>query len=182
METSIMIAGFGGQGVLFAGQLLAHAGMDVGRYVTWIPSYGPETRGGTANCTIIISDESIGAPLVARPDVAIVLNQPSYEKYEPLVIPGGLLLVNSSIVPFESDRTDIDTIYIAANAIAEEFGSVKMLNMATLGAMLARRPVLNLESVKQALIDHLPARKSHMTEANLSVLARGYEIGLPVTT
>jgi 2-oxoglutarate ferredoxin oxidoreductase subunit gamma len=181
METSIIIAGFGGQGVMFAGQLLAYAGMDAGRYVTWIPSYGPEMRGGTANCAVIISDEPIGTPLVARPDVAIVLNLPSCEKYEPQVSPGGLLVINSSIVRFESERNDIDTIYIAANAIAEEFGSSKMLNVATLGAMLARRPVLDLETVRQALIDHLPSRKSHMAEANLKVLMRGYEVGLPVT-
>jgi 2-oxoglutarate ferredoxin oxidoreductase subunit gamma len=182
METSIIIAGFGGQGVLFAGQLLTYAGMDVGWHVTWIPSYGPEMRGGTANCTVIISDETIGAPFVARPDVAIVLNQPSFDKYEPLVKPGGFLLVNSSIVTQESERTDIESSYIAANAIAEEFGSAKMLNAAVLGAMLARRPVLQLEEVEQALIDHLPARKAHMLDANRRVLRRGYELGLPVAT
>jgi len=182
METSIIIAGFGGQGVLFAGQLLTYAGMDAGRHVTWIPSYGPEMRGGTANCTVIISDETIGAPLVARPDVAIVLNQPSFDKYEPLVKPDGLLVVNSSVVSKESERTDIETFYISANAIAEEFGSAKMLNAAVLGAMLARRPVLRLEEVEQALVDHLPARKAHMLDANRSVLQRGYEVGMPITT
>ncbi len=182
METSIIIAGFGGQGVLFAGQLLTYAGMDAGRHVTWIPSYGPEMRGGTANCTVIISDETIGAPLVARPDVAIVLNQPSFDKYEPLVKPDGLLVVNSSIVSQESERTDIETFYISANAIAEEFGSAKMLNAAVLGAMLARRPVLRLEEVEQALVDHLPARKAHMLDANRRVLQRGYEVGMPITT
>jgi 2-oxoglutarate ferredoxin oxidoreductase subunit gamma len=182
METSIIIAGFGGQGVLFAGQLLAYAGMDTGKHVTWIPSYGPEMRGGTANCTVIISDEPIGAPVVAQPDVAIVLNKPSYDKYEPLMKPGGLLVVNSSIVSQESDRTDIETVYIAANAIAEEFGTVKMLNAVVLGTMLARRPVLRLEDVEQALVDHLPTRKAHLLEANRSVLQRGYEVGLPIAT
>ena len=182
METSIIIAGFGGQGVLFAGQLLAYAGMDAGQHVTWIPSYGPEMRGGTANCTVIISEDPIGAPLVAQPDVAIVLNKPSYDKYEPLVKAGGLLVVNCSIVSEESERTDIEIIYIAANAIAEEFGTAKMLNAAVLGAMLARRPVLQLDEVEQSLVDHLPARKAHMLDANRSVLQRGYEIGLPVAT
>ena len=95
MESSIIISGFGGQGVLFAGQLLAYAGMDEGRHVTWIPSYGPEMRGGTAHCTVIISDETIGAPTVARPDIAVAFNLPSYDKYESLVKPGGLLVVNS---------------------------------------------------------------------------------------
>jgi 2-oxoglutarate ferredoxin oxidoreductase subunit gamma len=180
METSIIIAGFGGQGVLFAGQLLTYTGMDVGKYVTWIPSYGPEMRGGTASCTVIISDEPIGAPLVEQPNVAIVFNKPSYDKYESMVKPGGLLVVNSSIVSEESERTDIETTYIAANAIAEEFGSAKMLNVSALGAMLARRPVLQLDEVEQAIVDHLPARKANLLDANRKVLRRGYEVGLPV--
>ncbi len=182
METSIIIAGFGGQGVLFAGQLLAYAGMDAGRQVTWIPSYGPEMRGGTANCTVIISDEPIGAPLVARPDVAIVLNLPSYEKYEPLVKNNGLLIVNSSIVDGRSGRPDLETIYVPANDLAEKLGTVKMLNMVVLGALLARRPVLDLEQIEQALVDHLPESKAHLAEANLRVLHRGYELGLAVAT
>ena len=181
METSIIIAGFGGQGVLFAGQLLAYAGMDAGRHVTWIPSYGPEMRGGTANCTVIISGDPIGAPLVAGPDVAIVLNQPSFDKYKLLVKPDGLLVVNSSIVTEESDRNDLETVYVAANAIAEEFGSVKMLNMATIGAMLRCRPVLEMTTIDQALADHLPPAKAHLLEANRQVLGRGYEVAAPVT-
>lgn len=182
METSIIIAGFGGQGVLFAGQLLAYAGMDADRHVTWIPSYGPEMRGGTANCTVIISDEPIGAPLVANPDIAVVLNQPSFDKYNPLVRPDGLLVVNSSIVSEESERTDLEKVYVAANTIAEEFGSVKMLNMAVVGAMLRRRPVLDIKIIEQALADHLPSTKAHLLEANLQVLDRGYEVAAPVNT
>lgn len=182
METSIIIAGFGGQGVLFAGQLLAYAAMDTGRHVTWIPSYGPEMRGGTANCTVIISTDSIGAPIVTRPDVAIALNLPSYEKYDPLVNPGGLLVVNSSIISQQSERDDIDVVYVAANAIAEEFGTVKMMNVAALGAMLAKRPVLELAVVEQSLKDHLPASKAHLIEANCQVLQRGFEIGSRVAT
>jgi 2-oxoglutarate ferredoxin oxidoreductase subunit gamma len=182
VETSIIIAGFGGQGVLFAGQLLAYAGMDAGRHVTWIPSYGPEMRGGTANCTVIISPDPIGAPLVSRPDVAIVFNQPSFDKYETLVKPNGLLVVNSSIVPSQSKRADVEAVYIPANSIAEEFGTVKMLNMAALGAMLNRRPVLELKVLQQAIIDHLPPKKAHLAAANLKVLARGYELAMLVTT
>ena len=174
METSIVIAGFGGQGVLFAGQLLAYAGMDSGRHVTWIPSYGPEMRGGTAHCTIIISDEPVGAPIVSHPDIAIVLNQPSFEKYEPLIKQGGLLVVNSSIITAETTRTDIDVVYVPANRIAEEWGTAKMLNMATLGALLARRPILPLETVEQALIDHLPTAKAHLIDGNCQVLQQSY--------
>jgi 2-oxoglutarate ferredoxin oxidoreductase subunit gamma len=175
METSIVIAGFGGQGVLFAGQLLAYAAMECCRQVTWIPSYGPEMRGGTAHCVVIISDEPIGAPVVARPDVAIVLNQPSYDKYEPLVVPGGLLVVNSSIVQAESSRRDVEAVYVPANGIAEEFGTVKMLNVAAVGAMLARRPILHLDEIKRALFAHLPAEKAHLYQANLHVLEQGYQ-------
>ena len=180
METSIIIAGFGGQGVLFGGQLLAYAGMDAGRHVTWIPSYGPEMRGGTANCTIIISHDPIGAPLVIQPDVAVTLNQPSFDKYETLVKPGGLLVVNSSIVPSETGRTDIEVVYVPANAIAQEYGTVKMLNMAAIGALLRLRPVLDKAVFEQALVDHLPPRKAHLADANLQVLRRAYEDAMPV--
>ena len=179
MESSIIISGFGGQGALFAGQLLAYAGMDAGRFVSWIPSYGPEMRGGTAHCTVIIGDDEIGAPIVAQPDVAVVLNLPSYDKYEPLVKPGGLLVVNSSLVASESHRDDIDVIYVGANAIAEEWGTPKMLNMAAVGALLAGQPVLPLEVVAAALAAHLPANKQHLIEANLQVLRHGHAVGLP---
>ena len=175
METSIVISGFGGQGVLFAGQLLAYAGMDNDKHVTWIPSYGPEMRGGTANCTVIVSDDPVGAPLVAEPDVAIVLNLPSFEKYEGLVKPGGLLVINSSLVDAETLRSDIDVVAIPANQIAEELGSVKMMNMAAIGALLAKRPFLTLAQVQQALDDHLPPRKAKLLEANKQVLQQGYE-------
>ncbi|MGD2079483.1 MAG: 2-oxoacid:acceptor oxidoreductase family protein [Chloroflexota bacterium] len=182
METSIIIAGFGGQGALFAGQLLAYAGMDSDHHVTWIPSYGPEMRGGTANCTVIIADDPIGAPLVTQPDVAIVLNKPSYDKYEPIVKSGGLLVVNSAIVADKTERADIEAVYVAANDIAEESGTSKMLNVVLLGAMLRRRPVLALTDVAKALEDHLPENKAHLIEANLKVLQRGYDAALPVAT
>lgn len=182
METSIVISGFGGQGVLFAGQLLAYAGMDDGRNVTWIPSYGPEMRGGTAHCIVIISDEPIGAPIVSQPDVAIVLNQPSFDKYQPLVKSGGLLVVNSSIVTPAIEREDIEVVTVPANEIAEAHGSVKMLNMAAVGAMLARRRVLPVTAVQQALTDHLPASKSHLLASNLEVLQGGFQAaGEPVS-
>lgn len=179
METSIVISGFGGQGALFAGQLLAYSGMDAGRHVTWIPSYGPEMRGGTAHCVVIISDEPVGAPVVARPDAAIVLNLPSYHKYEPLVKPGGLLIVNSSLVEHQSSRTDIDTLYIPANALAEEWGTIKMLNVVMVGALLAARPVLPLDVVEKALAAHLPAGKQHLIEGNLRVIRQGFHFAAP---
>ncbi len=174
METSIVIAGFGGQGVLFAGQLLAYAGMDAGKNVTWIPSYGPEMRGGTANCTVIISDEVIGAPIVAQPDVVIALNQPSFEKYEAIVKPGGLLVINSSLVNSVCGRDDITVIYITANAIAAAAGNAKLMNMAVLGALLAKRPILTLEQLEGALMTHVSKGKAHLMDTNMQVLRQGY--------
>jgi len=174
METSIIISGFGGQGVLFAGQLLAYAGMDNGRFVTWIPSYGPEMRGGTANCTVIISHEPVGAPIVAQPDIALVFNQPSYDKYEKLVKPGGLLIVNSSIVNIDRPRSDIELAQIPANEIATEYGTPKMLNMAMIGAMLARNLVLPISTLEEALHDHLPTDKQKFLQGNLDVMQAGF--------
>ncbi|GJM40911.1 MAG: 2-oxoglutarate ferredoxin oxidoreductase subunit gamma [Ardenticatenaceae bacterium] len=173
METSIVISGFGGQGVLFAGQLLAYAGMDNGRFVTWIPSYGPEMRGGTANCTVIISTDPVGAPIVAQPDIALVFNQPSYEKYVDMVKPGGLLVINSSIVTVDEPRTDLNVVEIPANGLAGEFGTIKMLNMAMIGAMLAHHDVLPITALEDALRAHLPARKQQFLSGNLEVLHAG---------
>lgn len=178
MQTSIIMSGFGGQGVMFAGQLLAYAGMDNGFHVTWIPSYGPEMRGGTANCTVIISKEPIGAPLVKQPDIAIALNLPSFEKYEDVVKSDGLFVVNSSIVSVKTERDDIDAVYIPANDIAEKQGTTKMMNMAALGAMLAKRPFLPLPALEQALHDHMPASKAKLLDANVRVLQLGYEAAL----
>jgi 2-oxoglutarate ferredoxin oxidoreductase subunit gamma len=134
MQTEILIAGFGGQGVLFAGQILAYAAMDAGREVTWIPSYGPEMRGGTANCTVIISDEEIGSPLVLNPTAVIALNLPSLEKYEPMVKSGGVLIVNASLVNRGPQRQDIENVFIPVNEIAERLGNRRLLNMVAVGA------------------------------------------------
>ena len=180
METSIIIAGFGGQGVLFAGQLLALTGMESGQHVTWIPSYGPEMRGGTAHCTVIISDDPIGAPIVARPDIVLVLNQPSYEKYEPIVKSGGVLVVNSSLVTATSERSDITLVPVPANDLAEAHGTNKMINMAGLGALLAHRPVVSLEALAAALTNYLGEKKSHLVAGNLAVLRAAYEKSQPL--
>ncbi len=180
MERSIIISGFGGQGVLFAGQLLAYAAMDSGLHVTWIPSYGPEMRGGTANCTVIIGDEPIGAPTVAHPDIAVALNQPSMDKYLPLVKPDGLLIVNSSLVTTGPTRGDIRTVMIKANEIAERHGSVQMANMAAVGCMLWHLPVLSLDALAAALRNHLPQSKAHLLEANIQVLRHASQEPLAV--
>ncbi len=178
MQTEIIIAGFGGQGVLFAGQVMAYAAMDAGREVTWIPSYGPEMRGGTANCTVIIADEEIGSPLVLNPRAAIALNLPSLEKYEPLVVPGGVLVANASLVNRPPLRTDIESVFIPANGIAEELGNRRLLNMVALGALLAKLPVLSLDEINKALEDHLPERHKKYLELNKQALQRGAEFAL----
>src|SRR5512144_1180291 len=134
MQTEIIIAGFGGQGVLFAGQVVAYAAMDSGHEVTWIPSYGPEMRGGTANCTVIIADEEIGAPTVRNPRVAMVFNLPSFDKYEPLVVPGGVLIVNKSMVDRDARRSDLVAVLVPAVEIAESLGNKRLTNMVMLGA------------------------------------------------
>ncbi len=174
---AIIFAGFGGQGVLFAGQLLSYAGMAEGLHVTWIPSYGPEMRGGTANCTVILSEEEIGAPIVRHPTIAVVLNLPSMEKYEPLVKPGGLLIVNSSLIPLTSERRDIRTLYVAASDIATELGNPRMANMVILGALIGATNVVALETVAQQLDEHLSQRQRKWLEPNIAALKKGAELG-----
>jgi 2-oxoglutarate ferredoxin oxidoreductase subunit gamma len=182
MQTEIMIAGFGGQGVLFAGQLLAYAAMDEGRDVTWIPSYGPEMRGGTANCTVVIADEEIGSPLVQYPTAVVAMNLPSLDKYEALVKPGGVLVVNSSIVNRAPTRTDIRVVMIPGNEIAENLGDKRMTNMVLLGGLLANLPVLSLNALARALQGHLPARHQRLLPTNLEALRQGAEfIAAPVS-
>lgn len=176
MQKEIIIAGFGGQGVLFAGQVLAYAAMDLGKEVTWIPSYGPEMRGGTANCTVVIGDEEIGSPLVENPPAAIVLNLPSYDKYEPMMQKGGVLVVNSSMVDHGAQRDDITTIFVPANEIAEEIGDRKLTNMVTVGALLAMLPEISLEALEAALKAHLPERHHKLLPSNYAALQRGYDV------
>ena len=176
MQTEIVISGFGGQGVLFAGQLLAYAAMDEGRHVTWIPSYGPEMRGGTAHCTIIISEDEIGSPLVRNPKAAIAMNMPSLDKYEPLVASGGVLIVNSSLTTRAPTRSDIRVVEIPANNIAEALGNAKLVNLVLTGALLAATRVLPLEAVERALEAHLPERHRSLLEANVLALHQGASI------
>jgi len=173
MQTEILIAGFGGQGVLFAGQVLAYAAMDAGHEVTWFPSYGPEMRGGTANCTVIIADEEIGSPLVAHPKMLIALNAPSLDKFEPQVQSGGLIVANASLLNREVSRADLQAIALKANHIAEDLGDRRLANMVMLGALIPRLSMLTLEQIKTALRDHLPKSKHHLLEANYKALEAG---------
>jgi len=173
MQTEIIIAGFGGQGILFAGQLLAYAAMDAKMEVTWIPSYGPEMRGGTANCTVIIADEEIGSPNVRNPKSVMAFNLPSLDKYEALVYPGGTLIANSSLINRPFERDDLKSVRLPANEIAEKIGDRRLVNMVMLGAMLDKSPVLSLESIEEALRNHLPERHKHLLPANYQALREG---------
>jgi len=177
MEQSIVFSGFGGQGALFAGQLLTYAAVDAGKHVTWIPSYGPEMRGGTAHCTVVIGDEPIGSPLVRNPDMVVAMNLPSTDKYEPLVRPGGLLVVNASLVERPLEREDIAIIAIAANALAITAGQARLANVVMLGALLAATELLPLPVIEQALSAHLPARHQHLLPANIVALHTGAQFG-----
>lgn len=171
-----IFSGFGGQGALFAGQLLAYTGIAENLYVTWIPSYGPEMRGGTANCTVIVSEEEVGAPIISNPTAAIVLNLPSLEKYGPLVKPGGLLIVNESLVPARCERDDIRVIYIPASDIATEMGNPRMANMLLLGAFVQATGIVSLETVMSELEKHLSERQRKWLEPNKKALQKGAEL------
>jgi len=176
MYQDVMIAGFGGQGVLLAGKLLAYAGMLEGRHVTWFPSYGAEIRGGTANCTVIIASDEIGSPVVQSPSAMLIFNDASFKKFEKRIKPGGLLFLNTSLVQEPSTRADIMRIEVKANDIAEDLGDTRILNMVMLGALLKKTGVVALESVLSALREVLPARRHSLIHLNEIALKRGGEL------
>lgn len=175
MQSEVIISGFGGQGTLYAGQVYAYAGMDEGRHVTWLPSYGPEMRGGTANCTVVISDEEIGSPSALHPRAVIALNLPSLDKYEPLVAPGGFLIVNQSMVNREPTRTDIHWLTIPANDIARELGNERAANMVLLGALEGNIKALPDGALERALAAHTAERLKKFIGLNIEALHRGAE-------
>ncbi|MEL7610002.1 MAG: 2-oxoacid:acceptor oxidoreductase family protein [Bacillota bacterium] len=170
-----IFAGFGGQGVLLMGQLLSYAGMLEGKEVSWLPSYGPEMRGGTANCSVVISDEPVASPVVTSATAVIAMNRPSLEKFEKNVQPGGMLFINSSIIDQKSKRTDIETYYVPCNEIAESLGNAKVANMVMLGAYIAKAKCVDIESVLTALLKKLGENKAHLIPLNREALKRGEE-------
>lgn len=175
MQTEIILAGFGGQGIMFAGQIISYAAMDAGKEVTWIPSYGPEMRGGTANCTVVIADEEIGSPVVKNPDAVLAMNLPSLYKYEPQIKPGGVLVINASMVDRLARRTDITAVSIPCNEIAEQIGNPRLANMVAIGALLACLGVLTLADLETALNNHMPGRHKHLLPKNVEALKKGAE-------
>ena len=171
-QQEIIFAGFGGQGILSMGKFLAYAGMDENMKVTWCPSYGPEMRGGTANCSVILSDGEIGSPVVTAPDSVIVMNKPSFDKFESTIKPGGLLVMDSDLISLESKRTDITVIRIPAQSIAEEIGSKTIANMVLLGALVKQTGIVPTEALLKALKEH---GKERFYSANEMAISKGME-------
>ncbi len=173
MQEQFLIAGSGGQGIMFAGELLAYAAMKSGLEVTWIPSYGPEMRGGTAYCVVVVSDRMIGSPTVRNPSIGLVFNNLSFLKYEPMIAAGGLLATNASLILQTSKRTDITNLVIPASDLADEIGEMRLANVVMLGAVLTLRPVVTVEMLKRALEEQLPERHRDKLPANFQALERG---------
>jgi 2-oxoglutarate ferredoxin oxidoreductase subunit gamma len=178
MLQEIILAGFGGQGVMSMGQLLTYAGMYEGKHVSWIPSYGPEMRGGTANCSVTISDTAISSPIVSEPSTLIVLNRPSLEKFEKDVQTGGLLLMNSSLIDSEPQRKDLRILKISSDDLAnEKFGNVRVSNMILLGAFIEVTRAVSVESAEKALQKVLPTYRYHLIPLNREAIEFGMELG-----
>lgn len=171
-----VFAGFGGQGVLFAGLVLAHAGVDAGLNVAWIPFYGPEMRGGTAGCTVILSEEEVGSPIVSHPAAVVALNEPSLAKWGPRVRPGGVLVVNTSLARSPVQRTDVRVVPIPATEVAAALGSDKVANVVALGALIKATDALPLDVVERAIAETLGPGKEHFVPLDCSALRRGAEL------
>ena len=175
MKTDILLAGFGGQGILFTGKVIAYAGMMEEKEISWLPSYGPEMRGGTANCSVCISDDKIGSPLVINPDILVAMNLPSLEKFENEVVPGGMILIDSSIIHKKVEREDVKTIYIPASEIAEKNGLKGAANMVILGKMFAEAGFCSYENLEKGLRKSIPARKANLFDNNVKAIKLGME-------
>ena len=173
MYQGIRISGFGGQGVISAGILLAQAGLIEGKNVSWFPAYGAEMRGGTANCSVVVASDEVSSPVVSRPDTVIVMNEPSLAKFEPLVKPGGLLIINSSLVNSKPKRTDIRVVSVPCNAIAAELGSTKVANMVALGAFAGATGAVSVEAIAKALPKVFKRAKPEILDMNVAALKRG---------
>lgn len=175
MNMQILIAGFGGQGVLFAGKFLATKGLIEGKNVSWLPSYGPEMRGGTANCSVIISDDPVGSPIVNEPNCLIAMNLPSLRRYENSVVPGGMILVDSTLINEKVERDDVSVFYVPATKMAKDEGFSTLANMILCGKLIKESADLKFENTDEALKKVIPPRKANLLDINLKALKVGYE-------
>ena len=171
--TQILIAGFGGQGILFAGKFLAYKGLLEDLQVSWLPSYGPEMRGGTANCNVILSEEPVGSPIVTDPDVLIAMNLPSLQKYVDAVVPGGQIYVDSTLIAEKVERTDVEVYYIPATAMANEAGVPTLANMVMMGHVLRHNPQLTFEGTEVTVQKLVPPKKAELVGLNMKALEAG---------
>ena len=179
VQKDVIMAGFGGQGILLIGKMLAYAGMQEGKEVSWMPSYGPEMRGGTANCTVVISDRPVGSPVIQNPRSVVAMNLPSLDKFETAVRPGGLLVINTSLINRGTDRDDIQVLLVPANEIANELGNPRGANMVALGAYVAASQAVSFDVVEQVVSDTFAA-KPKVIDVNIEALHRGFELGATV--
>ncbi len=171
--TQILIAGFGGQGILFAGKFLAYKGLLEDLQVSWLPSYGPEMRGGTANCNVILSENPVGSPIITDPDVLIVMNLPSLQKYVNTVVPGGQIYVDSALIHEKVERTDVQVYYIPATQMANDAGVSTLANMVMMGHVLKNHPELTFEGTEATVQKLVPPAKAQLVELNMKALQAG---------
>lgn len=177
MTTELICAGFGGQGVLTIGRFLAQAGMQEGKNVSWLPSYGPEMRGGTANVSTVISDEAIASPIVSFPDILVALNQPSIDKFATSIRPGGILIYNTNMCPDGCKREDITQISAPMVDIAQEIGNPMVMNMLAIGVVIGKTDLIKYETIEKDLTDMLQTKRPELLKLNLIAIKRGIEIG-----
>jgi len=168
-----IMAGFGGQGLLFSGKVLAHAALIEGKELSWLPSYGPEMRGGTCNCSVIVSDDPVGSPIIAHPNILMVMNEPSLDKFEPTVAPGGTVFVDSSLIGRKVARGDVEAVYIPATQMARDMEAASLANMVILGAIVAKTGCVKRETVAEALRETISARKANLLDLNLKAVEAG---------
>lgn len=177
MTHEVLCAGFGGQGVLLIGRLVTYAGMLAGKEVSWMPAYGPEMRGGTASCSVIVSEEGVGSPVVTRPTALVAMNKPSLDKFEPAVQPGGVVIVNKSLIEDCGNRNDLNVYCVPLNELALEAGNVRYANMIALGALIGATDMVSLDAVRDTLVKHF-AEKPEVVEPNMQAVMRGVQFVL----
>ena len=175
MTHQILIAGFGGQGVLFAGKFLAYKGMVEDKNISWLPSYGPEMRGGTANCSVVLSDMPVGSPIITAPDVLVAMNLPSLLKFVDTVVPGGKIFVDSTLIDAKVERTDVEVFYIPATQMAKDAGFATLANMIIMGKVIKDTGAVRFDNNKETLESFIPAKKAKLIDINCQALQAGYD-------
>lgn len=174
MTENILLAGFGGQGILFAGKFLAYGGLIEGKQISWLPSYGPEMRGGTANCGVIISDEAVGSPIVSSPDTLVAMNLPSLDKYENAVVPGGKIFVDSTLISRKVERRDVTVFYVPSTQMAKQAGTPKLANMIIAGKFIKETGIMRCDTIEEALKKVVSAKHADLLTVNLDAVNTGY--------